>query len=347
MLEKLYLGNTIETWLYAFAVAAGAVILGRLLYWVIQKTLKVYTQKTTNNLDFIFIDMLEEPLSLAIALIGIWFAMDILTLSAGVRKFVDSILYFLVILNVAWFLSRFFDVIVEKYIAPKVEETETDLDDILLPIVKKLVNIGIWAITIIIGIDNAGYNVTTMITGLGIGGLVFALAAKDAVSNLFGGFVIFSDKPFNMNDRIILNGYEGYVREIGLRSTKLETLDGRIVTMPNSKVTDNPVLNVSKEKGRKTKFYLGLTYNTTPENIELAKDILKDILEKNEDTQDAVVAFDSFGDFSLNILVIYWIKRGSPIVHVQDAINMSILKEFNANGLEFAFPTQSIILEKN
>lgn len=116
--------------------------------------------------------------------------------------------------------------------------------------------------------------------------------------------------------------------------------------MPNSKVTDNPVLNISKERGRRVKFYLGLTYDTDPDDIEQAKEILEDIISKNEHTQDAVIAFDSFGDFSLNVLVLYWIKKGSPIVKVQDEINLQILRRFNAQKLNFAFPTQSIILEK-
>jgi len=346
MLETIYLGNTLQTWIWSLVIAGGSVIAGKLLYWIIQRTIKSYTKKTSNNLDFIFVDMVEEPLSLAIVLFGFWFAIDILTITDGVKKFIDSVFYFLVIFNIAWFATRLFDAVIEKYIVPKVKDSQTDLDDILLPIIRKLINISIWTITIIIGTDNAGYDVTTMITGLGIGGLVFALAAKDAVSNLFGGFIIFSDKPFNINDRIILNGYEGYVREIGLRSTKLETLDGRIVTMPNSNVTDNPVLNVSKEKARKMKTILGLTYDTDVENMELAKKILADIIEKNEHTKDAVIAFDSFGDFSLNILFIYWIKGGSPIAKTQDEVNMQILREFNQNKLNFAFPTQTVIIEK-
>ena len=346
MLDEIYLNNSLETWLYALFIAGGAIVLGKLLYWSIQKTLKVYTKATKNDLDFIFIDMIEEPLSLAITLIGIWFAIDLLTMSESVKKFIDSVFYFVVIFNIAWFANRLFNALMEKYVVPKIKKSETDLDDILYPIIRKIVAISIWTITIVIGIDNAGYNVTTMITGLGIGGLVFALAAKDAVSNLFGGFIIFSDKPFDLNDRIILNGFEGYVREIGLRSTKLETLDGRMVTMPNSKVTDNPVLNVSKEKGRKIKFTLGLTYDTQPQDIELAKNILTKIITQNECTRDAVIAFDSFGDFSLNILVIYWVKSGSPIAGTNDTINMSILKEFNENKLNFAFPTQTLIVEK-
>ena len=346
MLDTIYLNNSLEHWIIAFVIASGAVILGKLLYWIIQKTLKVYTKKTENDLDFIFIDMVEEPLSLAITLFGLWFAIDFLTFSAGVDKFIASGFYFVIIFNIAWFATRLFDAVIEKYIAPKVKDSETDLDDILLPIIRKLINISIWAITIVIGIDNAGYDVTTMIAGLGVGGLVFALAAKDAVSNLFGGFIIFSDKPFNINERIIINGHEGYVREIGLRSTKLETLNGRMVTMPNSKVTDNPVVNISREKGRKIKFHLGLTYDTSVENMQKAKDILMNILSENENVRDEVVAFDTFGDFSLNLMVIYWINSGSSISGTNDAINMRILKEFNENKLEFAFPTQTVIVQK-
>ena len=346
MLNTIYLGNSLQTWLLALLIAGGAILIGKLLYWVIQKTLKSYTKNTDNDLDFLFVDMIEEPLSLAITLFGLWFAIDMLTLSAGVTKFIDSAFYFAIMFNIAWFATRLFSAIIEKYVVPKVKDSETDLDDILLPIIRKIVNVSIWVVTIVIGIDNAGYNVTTMVTGLGIGGLVFALAAKDAVSNLFGGFIIFSDKPFNINDRIILNGIEGYVREIGLRSTRLETLEGRVVTMPNSNVTDNPVLNVSKENGRKMKAILGLTYDTSVEDVEIAKETLKNIINDNEDTRDVVVAFDSFGDFSLNILFIYWIKKGSPIAGTQDAVNMRILKEFNEKKLNFAFPTQTIVLEK-
>jgi MscS family membrane protein len=346
MLEISYLNNTLETWILSFSIAAGAIISGKFIYWLIQKTLKRYTQKTDNDLDFIFVDMLEEPLTLAIAIFGLWWAIGILNINAAVLKFIDSVFYFLIVFNIAWFLTRLLSAVIEKYIVPKVKQSQTDLDDILLPIIRKIINITIWAMSIVVGIDNAGYDVTTMVTGLGIGGLVFALAAKDAVSNLFGGVIIFSDKPFNINERIILNGYEGYVREIGLRSIKLETLDGRVVTMPNSKVTDNPVLNISKEKGRRIKFHLGLTYDTDPKDMQKAKQILTDIIDTNEHTQDAVIAFDSFGDFSLNILVLYWIKKGSPIVKIQDEINMQILSQFNKNNLNFAFPTQSIIVEK-
>ena len=347
MLQNIYLNNSLETWLYAFATMILAVVLGKLVYWGIQKTVKVYTKKTKNDFDYILVDMIEEPLTLALTLSGVWFSLSLLQIDAKIHTFIYSILYFIVICNIAWFLTRLFDALMERYVVDKVKATETDLDDLLLPIVRKLITISIWVLTVIIGIDNAGYDVTTMLTGVGIGGLVFALAAQDTVSNLFGSFVIFSDKPFGLHDRIILDNYEGYVREIGLRSIKLETLDKRMVSIPNSMVTDNSVLNISREPARKIQFTLGLTYNTTPENLELAKKLLDAIFQNNEGLDNHVVFFENFGDFSLNIRCIFWIKKGHNIFQVQDSVNMEILKQFNANKLDFAFPTQTIITEKN
>ena len=347
MLEKIYLGNTLQTWLIVFGIIIVSIVGGKLIYWVVQKTIKSYTKKTSSDVDYILVDMLEEPLALGLTLVGIWFGLGLLQMNESVHKFIYSVLYFVIIFDVAWFLTRTFDAFVERYVVDRVKATETDLDDLLLPIVRKLIKIAIWTLTIIIGVDNAGYDVTTMLTGVGIGGLVFALAAQDTVSNLFGSFIIFSDKPFGLNDRIILDGHEGYVREIGLRSIKLETLDGRMVTIPNSKVTDSSVLNVSSEPGRKIQFVLGLTYDTTAESIEKVKDILDAILKKNEGLEKHVVFFESFGDFSLNIKCIFWIKRSHNIFEVQDSVNMEILKEFNANKLDFAFPTQTIIMQNS
>lgn len=310
---------------------------------MIQNTLKKKTDQ--NHFLFVLIDMAEEPIAFAIAILGFVYAKNLIELNESILKILDSALYFAILFDIAWFLTRFFDALVEKYIKPKVLETETDLDDILLPVVRKIVIAAIWAFVIILGLDNAGYDVSTMLAGVGIGGLAFALAARDTVSNLFGGFIIFTDKPFSLNERIIIDGHEGYIREIGLRSIKLETLDHRIVTIPNSFVTDRSILNISKEDARRIKFTLGLTYDTTPEMVEKAEQILLDILNTNENVQNPVVYFDNFGDFSLNIIVIYWIKKGAPINKTIDKINLEILRKFNDNKLEFAFPTQSIILE--
>jgi MscS family membrane protein len=201
----------------------------------------------------------------------------------------------------------------------------------------------IWAIGVIVALNNAGYDVGALIAGLGIGGLALAMAAKDTVSNIFGGFTIFTDRPFTINDRVKVAGYDGVIREIGVRSTRLETLEGRVVTIPNSKFSDTPVENVTLEPSRKVSVNLGLTYDTTPEKMKQAMEILKEIANNHESLEEKVLlSFNAFGDFAMNILFIYYIKSGADILAAQSDINMAILDRFNGAGLEFAFPTQTL-----
>jgi len=135
-------------------------------------------------------------------------------------------------------------------------------------------------LAIVVGLNNAGYDVTALIAGLGIGSIAFALAAKDSISHVFGGFVLFTDKPFAINDRIIAKGYDGIVKEVGVRSTRIQTLDGRIVTLPNGSIANDSIINVSMETARKITLDLGLTYDTSYENMQKAMDILQEISKK-------------------------------------------------------------------
>ena len=186
-----------------------------------------------------------------------------------------------------------------------------------------------------------------LLAALGIGGLVFALAAQDSVANLFGGFTIFMDKPFKLRDRIKISGYDGTIKEVGIRSTRLVTLEGRTVTLPNKEFTGSPVENVSSEPTRKVVLNLGLTYDTDDKKIEQAMAILQKIVDNNEGIEEPPkIAFNQFGDFALNILFIYYIKKGADILGTQTAINLEILKQFNKSKLEFAFPSQTIFTKQ-
>jgi MscS family membrane protein len=233
---------------------------------------------------------------------------------------------------------------VDEYIAPYLSKTETELDDVLLPIIRRGLKIIIWVVALIVALDNAGYDITTMLAGLGVGGLAIAMAAKDSVSNFFGGFTIFTDKPFVLNDRIKVAGFDGTVTEIGMRSTRIKTLEGRIVTIPNSSIANDPIENISSEPSRKVVTNLGLTYDMDEKKVAEAMKIIHEIAESNAETieENRSVGFTEFGDFALNILFIYRIKKGADILDTKTAINTEILKRFNAVSLEFAFPSQTI-----
>ena len=343
-LSKTYYGNTITQWLVVFAVIIAALVVGKILYWFFSTVLRRLTQKTETKFDDIVIDMIEEPIVVATTVFGIWLGLRLLTLPENLELVIANVMKGGIILAVAWLLARLVDSMFREYLAPLAEKSENDLDDQLLPILRRSTKGLIWSLGIIVALNNAGYDVTAVIAGLGIGGLALAMAAKDTVSNVFGGFTIFTDRPFTLGDRVRIGSYDGTIREIGLRSTRIQTLAGTIVTVPNAKFADNPVENVSAEPSRKVASTLGLTYDTTPEKMEEAVATLRAIAEGNENLEEKVVAgFSGFGDFSMNVLFIYYIKKGADIVGTTNDINMAILSEFNAKGLEFAFPTQTIL----
>ena len=260
------------------------------------------------------------------------------------ENLVHHIFGFLLIVNITWLVVRLLDALIEEYVVPLAENTKSDLDDQLLPIFRKGMKVIIWSLGIIMGLNNAGYDVGAIIAGLGIGGLAFALAAQDTVKNFFGGIMIFADKPFQIGDRILIGDIDGFVKEIGIRSTRIETLAGRIVTVPNSKFSDDSVENIDTEPTRKVVLNLGLTYDTSAEKIDRAMALLKEIAADHKDKIDenVLVSFNAFGDFSLGILFIYYIKKEADILDTQSAINLDILRRFGEEGLEMAFPTQTI-----
>ena len=346
-LGKHFLNNDLRHWIIAMFMVLCAILVARTLYWAIEKYLKKLTDKTKTKLDDLIVDTFEKPLVYAGAFVGAWFGFRYLDFSAypGVEVWLDGFFSVLMTLLGAWLVCRVFEAILDEYAAPYFENTETDLDDVLLPIARRGLRTIIWVAAIIMALDNAGYDITTVLAGLGVGGLAFALAAKDSLANLFGGFTIFTDKPFGLKDRIKVAGFDGTVTEIGMRSTRLQNLDGRTVTIPNSKISDTSVENISSEASRKVPVNLGLTYDMDETKVKRAMEVLHEIADEHKEDIDEnlSVGFNQFGDFALNVVFVYRISKGSDILGTQTSINLSILRRFAEEGLELAFPTQTVL----
>jgi MscS family membrane protein len=335
--------NTLISIIASVFILVGAIFLGKLLYWTIGKFVKTMAAKTKSGLDDILVDKLEEPVVYGIVILGFYWGFNRLHFTERVDAFFANVFMIIFILNVTWLIVRVIDSLIEEYVVPIVDKSDSDLDDQLLPILRKMIKAVLWTFGIVIALSNSGFDVAALIAGLGIGGLALALAAQDTVKNVFGGIMVFIDKPFKINERIKVNGMDGFVEEIGVRSTRIRTLEGRIITVPNGQFADHAVENVSLEPTRKVNISLGLTYDTTPDQMEEAMNILKDIIVGNPLVEDDVlISFNSWGDFSMGIQVIYFITEGDNIFSAQSEINLEILKRFNAAGLEFAYPTQTV-----
>jgi MscS family membrane protein len=339
-----FYGNTMQNWFYSLLFMLGGILFAKVIYWFLKNIVKVATSKTKTKLDDVLLEVIEKPAVLGIILGGIWYGLMRLTFSPGTDKFLSHSFTFAALITLTWLIVRAVDAVFSEVIVPLTEKTENTFDDQIVPVLRKGVKGIIWIVGFIVGLDNAGFDIMALIAGLGIGGLALALAAQDTVKNIFGGVMVFIDKPFQIGDRVVISGHDGFVVEVGIRSTRIKTLQNRIITIPNSKFSESSIENISAEPSRKVTLNLGLTYETTPEKMDLAMKILDEIVDANQDilTEERIISFNNWGDFNLGILFIFYIKKGADILAAQSKINLEILKIFNENGLSFAYPTQTI-----
>lgn len=353
IINNILLFEILNRPLWRFIVFLGIIlataVFGKVLYFIMENIVNKFAAKTETKFDDLIVEAFGPPFIFFTAILGFYMGSKYLDLTESLSGVFSYITQVLVIIGVSWLLIRFLDNLVKYYLVPLSSRTKSDLDDHLIPIIRKLINVIIVIIAGLMILDKFGFNINSILAGLGLGGLAFALAAKDLLANLFGGVAIFTDQPFKIGHRIKIQGFDGTIQQIDLRTTKLKTLDGTQVTIPNSKFSEDCIENITREPARKIKFSIGLTYDTKPDKVQKGIDIIWEILRKNKfiNDKDSSVYFDEFADYSLNIKVIYFIdaKGDWPTIYkTKHEINTEILKRFNKEKLNFAFPTQTVEL---
>lgn len=347
MLEYELWGNTLESWGISILIIVGAVVVVKLISLFSRKVLKPFITRTPNHLDNVIYYSLESPIKFAVMLLGIWIAIHRLVYPDNFVKTIDNAYRILIVLDITWVFARLIGGLLEIYL----RKESTGQTHKMMPIIKRTALVLVWIIGIVMALSNIGVNISALLGTLGIGGIAFALAAQDTVKNIFGAFTIFTDKPFNIGDTIRVDSFEGTVIDVGARSTKIMDYDKRIITFPNYKITDANIINISSEPRRRVVLNLGLTYDTTPEKMKEALGILKAIPERVENVSsnpsDTTAVFTNYADSALVIMYIYFIEKQGDILGVTSNMNMEILSSFNKAGLEFAFPTQTVYIQKD
>lgn len=351
MLEQEIWGNTFESWGISIIIVLCSMIIAKLISLLFKKVLHRITQKTRTQIDNIIIHAIESPIIFGIMLLGIWIAIHRLIEIDKFIKIVDNSYRILIVLNITWVFTRLIGNLIDIYWIKgnKADKKGHRNSDKMTPIVKRTIVTVVWVIGLIMALNNVGVNISALLGTLGIGGIAFALAAQDTIKNIFAAFTIFTDRPFTIGDTIKIDSLEGTVVDVRMRSTKIRDYDNRIITLPNYKVMDASIVNISVEPNRRIITKLGLTYNTTPDKMKEAIEILKDIIEKTEFviTKNSVVYFSDFADSALVITMIYFVDKKGNTKLTPSEVNMEILTRFNSAGLDFAFPTQTIYIESN
>jgi MscS family membrane protein len=351
MLEKIIYDNSVADWGISILIIIGALLLNRLIIILNRKVILKITAKSKTRFNDLLFNALEKPVLMGVILLAIWIATKRLLLGQEVHESIAKSYDLLVVLNFTWFFSRFATALIEHYAVAGSKEKHPDnkkIDTRLLPVIKRSTLIIIWFIGIVTALHNVGIQATTLLGTLGIGGIAFALAAQDTIKNIFGGFTIFTDKTFRIGDTIQFDSVEGKVVDIGLRSTRIRNYDKRLLTIPNYKLTDAIITNISSEPGRRVVMELGLTYQTSSEKMQEAMRLLEDIPNRIPEVsdRDLTVFFTDFKDSALIITFVYFIRKTSDIFATRSKVNLEILRSFNQAGLDFAFPTRTLHIEK-
>ena len=295
-----------------------------------------------------FFSHLEKPSCLLIAALFWLFSIHILHLEGTAYLFFTITTKILIYISILWAIYCLID-IVSIYLKSFVLKTETDLDDQLLPLIIRSMRIFVVVFGVLLILQSLGVNVVSVLAGLGLGGLAFALAARDTCANLFGSLMILLDRPFKTGDWICINDLDGTVEEIGFRSTRIRTFYDSLVTVPNSIVAGSNVDNYGQRKWRRILAKLGVTYDTSPEKLEAFVEGIKEIVRQHPQTRkdNFHVVFNAYQDSCLEVMLYCFlgVSSWSEELLEREKIYCAILVLAKKLGVSFAFPTQSVHLE--
>jgi len=354
ILNQNIFGVSIERLGIFFIIILLTFIIKSIFMYVLDQKITVLVKKTKTELDDLLLNAIKSPLGYLILLQGFYIAILSMQLPEKIGHFdITSIVHAIYILSISlimlYFIFKIVDIIA-YYLYREAKKTESTIDDQLVPLVVKSLRILVVVIGILFILQNFGYNVTSLLAGLGLGGLAFALAAQNTVSNFFGSVTIFSDKPFQLGDWISIGDTEGTVEDVGFRTTRVRRFDQALVTVPNSQFINTGIINYSAMKKRRINFYLGITYGTSVSKVKEVVAGIKKIIEEDEkfDHSFYMVRFTEFGAYSLNIFIYCFTKTidWAESLAVKEEFNLKIMQLLEELGVEIAFPSQTIYFKE-
>ena len=344
-LNQTFWGNTIQSYLIAAGIFIFGLILVKVLTKIVLYRLKKWAAKTETTIDDLLIKSIEKSI-IPLLYYGIFYStITSLTFVERVSKIIEIASLFIVTFFIVHFVSSSIMFTISYFIKKqdRGEEKARQLRGMTV-----LINIFVWVIGIVFIMGNLGFDISAVIAGLGIGGIAIALAAQTILGDLFSYFVIFFDRPFEVGDYITVQDKAGTVEYTGIKTTRIRALTGEQLVFSNTDLTNSRIHNFKKMQERRVLFKLSVVYSTPAAKLEEIPKIVRGIIEKHSDIGFDRGHFASYGDFSLNFEFVYFVI-GADYVKYMDthqAINLEIYKEFEKRGIEFAYPTQTLFVNK-
>lgn len=339
ILQHTFLGNTVAAYGIALLnIVVGAAI-AHLLKRLLLHRLKHWAKRTTTTLDDQLVRLIERPTLWLLYLGSCYVSLQSLTLYPPLAQLlmaVSIIFATLLLLQLVGSVAEY-SLRIYGYIHRDQPNMRQSLNA-LIPAVRVV----LWAIGIVFVLDNLGFDISAVVTGLGIGGVAIALASQGILQDLFSYFSILLDRPFEIGDFIAIGNMAGTVEQVGIKTTRLKSLDGEQLILANTDLTASRIQNFKRMAQRRIAFNLGVTYETTAEQLEKIPKLIRNVIEEIPQVTFERAHFASFGDFSLDYEIVYLVETNDYTVYrdAQQTINLAIKEQFEKTGIEFAYPTQ-------
>ena len=345
ILSQTYLGNSAESWLWALGAA---IVLALAFNFILKRFVRSFAslaEKTETDLDDMVSALLDKTSIVLIIIFSVYVATFFLDLTQQVREFRKSVVIICLLLQVGLWGGGFID----YYVTKKLSKIGTGAGASITHI-KSLgffVKSVLWVILVILTIDNLGFDPTTIIAGLGVGGIAVALALQNVLGDLIASLSIIFDKPFEVGDFIVIDGMSGDVEHIGLKTTRLRSLSGEQLVLSNNDLLQSRIKNYKRMNTRRILFSLGVVYETSYDDLARIPGLIKEIIDAEPKARFGRAHFSSYGDFALNYDIVYFVLTPlfDDYMDIQQNVNLRIFERFSEEGIEFAYPTRKVFLD--
>ena len=344
-LDRALLGNTVIDWIVAVGVAAAAWLGVRLLLRIALGRMKALAARTETDVDDLVTELLDRTKVLFVALVALWAGARYLALDSDVDVFMSRLLVLGLLVQGALWANGIVNYVLGSWAAKRFEYDPAIAT--ALGSVGFLLRFGVWATFGMVALANLGIDIGPMIAGLGIGGLAMGLALQGTLSDLFASFSIVFDRPFAVGDFIQVDALTGTVEHVGLKTTRLRSLTGEQLVFSNADLLGSRIQNYQRRTERRVVFTLGVTYDTPPSRLARIPDLVRGIIEDKEHTRFERCCFMAFADSSLNFDIVYHVVVPDYATYAatHHQINLEIVQRFEREGIEFAYPTQTLYVE--
>ena len=324
------------------------IIIGWIIYRIFERYFTKWAKRTKTSLDDEILANIKKPIYFLVMILGAYYGLEFLSILKPYSTELAFSFSIVEILLVAYIITRVFNVVITWY---GEKRTKKEMSEHILFLLKKIINAIVYLFAFIVILSVLKIDLSGIVVGLGVGGIAIAFALQNVLSDAFSAFSIYFDKPFEIGDYIVVGDYSGTVKKIGIKSTRVQLLQGEELVLSNSVLTTSSVRNFKKMRKRRISFSFGVTYDTPTNKLKKIPDIIRDIIDDNKlEYVDKIdrVHFTEFGDFSLNFDIVYYLKTKdyAKYMDTQQEINFAIKEAFEKEGIGMAFPTQTIFLNK-